>query len=171
MAASSSAAEQKSQTEIFHAQDDEMVDMGDIIWDNSGGAEGVSPEAADVKAEGVKRPLQKAEGGPDAPKRRRLVVSPNPKSSSAADDPFENSEVVLFSPGQVKKEVKREGEGFDDGKAKLCHGCAREKGVSPCYLTADGIVTWYTGGKGAWCRDCHNVWRTCYQSEHHLALC
>ena len=108
MAASSSAAEQKSQTEIFHAQDDEMVDMGDIIWDNSGGAEGVSPEAADVKAEGVKRPLQKAEGGPDAPKRRRLVVSPNPKSSLVADEQVENR-LALFSPGQVmKKDVKVE---------------------------------------------------------------
>lgn len=53
-----------------------------------------------------------------------------------------------------------------DALARPCPGCARFRD-SPCFLDATATVTWgYPDGRGQWCKDCQNVWRTHYMNMH-----
>ena len=52
---------------------------------------------------------------------------------------------------------------------KACGGCSRSQATGRCWFRPDEITPWaLPHRRGAWCRDCHTVWRTCFSHEHTL---
>lgn len=51
-----------------------------------------------------------------------------------------------------------------------CLGCVRTR-LCPCYREPEKPVAWrYADKKGAWCDDCHRVWRTLHANNYSLAV-
>ena len=51
-----------------------------------------------------------------------------------------------------------------DPNPKVCGGCKRQCGVSPCFYNDGETVPWaYPDGRGNWCKDCYSVYRTWFQ--------
>jgi hypothetical protein len=97
---------------------------------------GASPKA-------VKRPL---------PSDGHAGASPNPKFTR------KSSMSSGTSAGRVED---RNAPG--DEKKKICEGCNRTLGVSPCWFVQGETVPWaMPHGRGLWCKDCHNIWRTSF---------
>ena len=59
----------------------------------------------------------------------------------------------------------------EESKAKKgCTGCGRLRGGS-CFRTAGQKVVWlYPDERGAFCIDCHTVWRLAFEKTHTLSL-
>ena len=72
------------------------------------------------------------------------------------------------SGGRGLRLVKgQRGQKPDDNK--FCGGCGRQYGVSPCYVDRTQIVEWgQGGGRGGWCNDCYNLFRTWFVHDHDL---
>jgi hypothetical protein len=51
-----------------------------------------------------------------------------------------------------------------------CRGCLRTR-LSRCYREPQNLVTWrYADKKGAWCHDCHCLWRSVHSGNYSLAV-
>lgn len=91
------------------------------------------------------------------------------------------AESCTSTPRAKKQKAKEEDDNLDDAYALVglggegspsagdptekqpCPGCKRLYGQSGCFI-AGGLVQWsLPGGRGAWCRECFNLWRICFQ--------
>ena len=146
-----------------------MANMGmyliDLELDLSGSEsanKGAAPDASEVvKVETPQESTTRASA-----KRRRLSakcsdesVGTVVKKSDAGSSKGETPEFT--SPGGRGKGGRRE--------KQPCPGCQRSQGVSLDFLLAGETVTWLGNGKGAWCKDCHTLWRTVYEKHHALS--
>ena len=56
-------------------------------------------------------------------------------------------------------------------KQAVCLGCTRLYNISCCFIIATELVRWaLPEGRGQWCVDCFNAWRTCHSHCTSLTL-
>ena len=51
-----------------------------------------------------------------------------------------------------------------------CLGCFRGSVTGKSWYDPSQPLEWNSGGRGSWCKDCYNTWRTVYQPTHTLTL-
>lgn len=84
-----------------------------------------------------------------------------------ADDDMEGASLGVVEFCQVKEECKDK----KSAKVEPCLGCKRVYLSNTCWFEVGAEVGWaFPKGRGAWCRECHSCWRTCFSHEHSLQL-
>ena len=148
--------------------------------------EGVPPEEVGASltehiGQPDKRPKKELSEAPDegAPALKPACV----KAEEVTDAGGPLAEAPVASPAKVKAPLKRgrsfgssgaspgakSSRGADEGPIQ-CGGCSRIRGVSLCFLVPGETCAWnYSDGRGLWCRDCANCYRTNFQTGKGLA--
>ena len=100
---------------------------------------------------------------PQVRKRRRITAETETEAPAPLD--------------MVKIEAKSEASSSRVGSdvlalvANTCLGCGRDSKTGKCFIKNDEIVGWVGDReRQRMCRDCSNLFRTCYKGEHLLSL-
>lgn len=99
--------------------------------------------------------------------RKRSVsgcfAQPVAKAQRQSDNKFQ------VEHGQTNQSPHMQQEAANE--SKTCLGCARTCNETPDLFVQDETISWaFSGSRGAWCRDCHTVWRTIYSKNHGLSF-
>ena len=141
------------------AQFEELIGIGDSPHDNGDGSTA-------VKAETVKEEV-KSEATPT--KRRRTGRLSRGGSSQSLSHGVADVEVGDDPDGSEAAAAVAGDSAQDGGEDKICIGCSRIHGVSPCLLNPGETVQWsLKDGRGCWCKDCHSVWRIVFKKRGFL---
>lgn len=95
--------------------------------------------------------------GPPASKSRRGVKVEIVKTESSDDHGL--SEYGGLDSDEMGEDVLLE------EQDKTCPGCKRTLRTGVCWLTGAEIQWALPGDRGAWCKECFNLWRLCYSSK------
>ena len=108
----------------------------------------------------------------ESPRKQPRATSPGRTALTPPTREDANSEhTSSASGGHGQRLVKGQRPKHSDEDKKFCAGCRRQYGVSPCHVSSNrtGIVEWaHRGGRGCWCKDCYNLYRTWFSDGHSL---
>ena len=118
--------------------------------------------------------LSAIDDAPTSPRRRRrsIVKQEEMKDEGEewnAEGTFGLAMVAVATPPSAKFDRRGVKVELTSPKGEICEnlncsGCNRNKETGLCFLTGLLLEWGLPGQRGAWCRDCHNVWRLNYSS-------
>ena len=108
----------------------------------------------------------------ESPRKQPRATSPGRTAltpPTREDAKSEHTSSASGGHGQRLVKSQRGRPKHSDENKKFCAGCRRQCGVSPCHVDRTAIVEWAAGGgRGCWCKDCYNLYRTWFSASHSL---
>ena len=96
----------------------------------------------------------------------------SPPTGTSTTPPQDSGSRVADRGGELElSNAENEAQSPESAAKDPCLGCQRTFMSDMSWFVEHGPTQWaFPKGRGAWCRDCHTCWRTCYSHEHSLHL-
>ena len=118
-----------------------------------------------VKSESPPVAVKMEDVNQETPSKRRRRLPPSGCIAPATD----TSDIVKAPTGEESVAGQAGSNAEQTPERKSCPGCRRVLGESPDYVALGEVVVWaLPNGRGAWCQNCHTLWRTCFRDRQAL---